>query len=928
MQPKIILLDGSAFLFRAYFAMQAQHLTNNDGFPTGAIFGVINAIKRLMRQYQEAEIIAIFDAKGDNFRHDIYPKYKMHRKPMEKDLSIQIKPLYDIIRAMGLPFISVPCVEADDVIATLCTQAVKQGIPLLIASGDKDLYQLVDESVHQIDMKGKYLDHEAIVEKMGVCPEQMLDFLSLTGDQSDNIPGVPGIGPKTALVWLKKYKTLENIKKNAYKIKGKIGGKLRENFALIDLSYSLIKLKHDVNITIDFKDCAPKPDYEKLANLYQKYSFREWFRQLKIKQAKTTKTNKDRQKTATLHTVSKSMLDIARDTKNLDILSKYEQKLILDEVALNDLVTEITTHKVFVFDAETTSLNYMCTELVGLVFLLGNVAYYIPVAHKYLDAPKQLKRGLVLSVLKPIFENSAIKKNGQNLKYDAHVLANYAISLNGISEDTMLKSYCLNSTASLHNIDNLAAYYLNYKTIKSSEVVGRGKKQISFDKVNIDNAAKYACEDVIIARELNQILTDKINTQPALKKLYYELELPFIYVLKKMERNGVFIDSELLKNQQQNILSKTQKLKKKMHDLAKKKFNLDSPKQVRDILFNKGGLNLEASKTTPSGEPSTDEEALKLLKHPLAETLLEYRALSKLNSTYLEALPKQINPKTRRIHTSYHQAGTVTGRLSSSHPNLQNIPIRTQNGANIRRAFIAPKNYVIIALDYSQIELRIMAHLSQDEVLLSAFYHNLDIHKATASEVFNLPVEALSTEHRRRAKAINFGLMYGMSAFGLAKQINCTRSEAKIYIDTYFRKYPKVKQYIENIKISAKQQGFVETITGRRLYLPHIDSSNNTRKQHALRTAVNAPMQGSSADIIKRAMLDIDSWINTRKRDIKMIMQVHDELVFETHKACAEQDANEISALMKNAFKISVPLLVKAGIADNWQEAHFFEKII
>ena len=921
MQPKIILLDGSAFLFRAYFAMQTQHLTNHDGFPTGAIFGVVSAIKRLMRQYQEAEIIAIFDAKGDNFRHNIYPEYKMNRKPMEQDLSLQVEPLYDIIRAMGLPFISVPGVEADDVIATLCAQAEKQEIPLLIASGDKDLYQLISKSIHQIDMKGKYLDSAAVVAKMGVSPGQMLDFLSLIGDQSDNIPGVPGVGPKTALSWLKSYKTLEHIKQNAHKIKGKIGEKLRENFPLIDLSYNLIKLKYNVDITIDFKDCTPKLNNEKLAGLYQKYGFSEWFRQLNTKQIKVIK-KEEVAKDSLSSASSKNASDTAKNSQNLAILSKYKQKIILDKVALNDLIATIKTHKIFVFDTETTSLDYMRAELVGLVFLLDNVAYYIPVAHKYLDVPKQLKRDLVLSILKPIFENSAIKKIGQNLKYDAHVLANYAISLNGIKEDTMLKSYCLNSTASLHNMDDLAAYYLHYKTIKFSEIAGRGKKQISFDKVNTDDAAKYACEDVIITSELNQVLTEKINAYPMLKKLYYELELPFIYVLKKMERHGVLIDKKLFKEQQQNILSEMQKLKKKTHELAEKSFNLDSPKQVRAILFSRDGLNLEPSKTTPSGDPSTDEEALKLLKHPLAKILLEYRALSKLNSTYLEALPKQINPQTKRIHTSYHQAGTATGRLSSSQPNLQNIPIRTQDGANIRRAFIAPKNQVIIALDYSQIELRIMAHLSQDEVLLSAFYHNLDIHKATASEVFNLPIEALSAEHRRRAKAINFGLMYGMSAFGLAKQINCKRSEAKIYIDTYFRKYPKVKQYIENIKINAKEQGFVETITGRRLYLAHIHSSNNARRQHALRTAVNAPMQGSSADIIKRAMLDIDNWINMQKRDIKMIMQVHDELIFQTHKAHAKQDANKISALMANAFKISVPLLVKAGIANNWQEAH------
>ncbi len=899
MQAKIILLDGSAFLFRSYFATLNQNLANDDGFPTGAIFGVINSIKMLENKYPDADIIVIFDHKGSNFRHKIYPEYKINRKPADAELVMQIEPLYDIIKAMGLPFICEPDVEADDVIASLVKQIKKLNIDTIIASSDKDLYRLVGGCVYQLDMKNKLLGVQEVFDKLNVYPEQISYFLALSGDSSDNIPGVPSVGPKTASTWLKKYQNIANIKANCHDIKGKVGEKLRDNMALLDLSYELVTLKYDIKLDINFNDCKPKPNNNKLAELYKKYGFRQWLRQI-------------------------SKLDIvsADDKNNNSLLVKYTQKVISKKEELKLLIDDIYKAGKFVFDTETTSLNYMDAKLVGLVFLIDKIAFYLPVAHSYLGVIKQLDITMVLSELKPIFIDKNIKKIGQNLKYDSHILANYDIELNGIDDDTMLKSYCLNSTASLHNMDDLASFYLQYKTIKFTDIVGSGKNKKTFDEIAIENAYPYACEDVIITKELNDILDKKIKQYPLLLELYQNLELPLIKTLVNIERNGVLIDKNTLLQQQKTILNDIKKLTKQAYTISNTSFNLDSPKQVREILFNSEHLNLNPVKTTSKGQASTNENSLKALEHPIAKILLQYRMLSKLNSTYLVALPKQINTKTNRVHTSYHQAGTATGRLSSSNPNLQNIPIRSKDGARVRSSFIADKNFVIMAADYSQIELRIMAHLSKDDGLLSAFLNNEDVHIATAAQMFDIKKSEVSSTNRRDAKAINFGLMYGMGAFGLAKQIQSSNHQAKKYITTYFAKYKKVAEYITNIQELAKKQGFVETIMGRRLYLTDINSKNRVRQQHASRSAINAPMQGSSADIIKKAMLDINNFIGKNNKDIKMLMQVHDELVFEVLASKLDYYKKEINNLMCNVVSLSVPLVVDIDAGNNWQEAH------
>ncbi len=910
MSQQLILLDGSAFLFRAYFSTLAQNLTNEEGFPTGAMFGVINAIKRLQNQYPEAKLIAIFDAKGKNHRHDIYPEYKAHRKPAEDDLVVQIEPLYEIIRAMGFHFMCVPGVEADDVIATLAMVADEQKMQTIIASGDKDLMQLVSDNISQLDMKGKLYDRQTVIEKMGVAPEHILDLLALTGDSADNIPGVPSVGPKTALKWLAQFKSIAGIKENAEKIGGKVGEKLRENFDKLDLSYQLVQLKFDVELPCNILDDEPSANDVKLASLYQQYGFAAWLKQLGSVPAQITDT------TATPIAETEIKKPITEWFK------EYTQTVIFEPTDFDDLVKRLESCKNFVFDLETTSLDYMNAKIVGWVFLVDKDSFYIPVSHDYLDAPKQLNFDIVLTLLKPILENKSIGKIGQNLKYDSHILANYGIALNGIVDDTMLKSYCLNSVASRHNMDDLSEHYLGHTTIHFSDIAGKGKKQITFNQVSINDGAPYACEDVIVTHKLNEVLAQELVNYAKLYKLYQMIELPLIAVLVTMERNGVELDATILGKQQFDVAAQMEIIKAQAFELAGDAFNLESPKQIQQILFSEEGLGLEPKKKTPKGAPSTNEEALKLLDHPLVDLILSYRTLTKLNSTYLEALPKQIDLHTKRLHTSYHQAGTATGRLSSSNPNLQNIPIRSEQGAKIRSAFIASKGNVIIAADYSQIELRIMAHISQDEHLLKAFNNDEDVHRATASMMFNLPIEQITNDHRRKAKAINFGLIYGMSAFGLAKQINVSRTEAKQYIDAYFANYPSVLNYMDSTKELAKEKGFVETLIGRRLYLPQINAKNKMLQQHALRTAINAPMQGSSADIIKQAMLDVNAWIGKNNPDIKMIMQVHDELVFEVNASKVDEFAHKIQGLMENAYPLDIPLKVDVGIGSSWQEAH------
>ncbi|SFV86285.1 DNA polymerase I [hydrothermal vent metagenome] len=915
MSHQLILLDGSAFLFRAYFSTLSQNLTNDDGFPTGAMFGVINAIKHLQRKYPQAKLIAIFDAKGKNHRHELYPQYKAHRKPADEELVMQIEPLYEIIRAMGFHFMCVPGVEADDVIATLSRCADENKLKTIIASGDKDLMQLVSDNITQLNMKGDLYDQAGVVEKMGVRPDQILDLLALTGDSADNIPGVPSVGPKTAIKWLDQFGGIEDIKTNADQINGKVGEKLRDSFELLDLSYQLVQLKFDVDLPCDILTTEPGADNIKLASLFQQYGFSMWLKQLNI-------TNESPALKSAVQATTEPLVNVVENVPSNDFMADYSQTLVLDNQTFETLVQRLEKSTAFVFDLETTSLDYMNAQIVGWVFLVDKDSFYVPVAHDYLDAPKQLNFANVLEKLKPILENSAIHKIGQNLKYDTHVLANYDLSLKGISDDTMVKSYCLNSVATRHNMDDLAQHYLNYQTIHFADVAGKGKKQITFNQVGLEQAFPYACEDVIVTQELNQVLDGDLAQYPKLAKLYQTLEIPLIEVLVRMERNGVELDVSALNIQQIDIVAQMKDIESKAFELAGDAFNLESPKQIQQILFSEDGLGLEAKKKTPKGAPSTNEEALKLLDHPLVDLILSYRTLTKLNSTYLEALPKQIDLKTGRLHTSYHQAVTATGRLSSSNPNLQNIPIRSEQGARIRGAFIANKGNVIIAADYSQIELRIMAHISQDENLLEAFNNNVDVHSATASMMFNVPLDEVTKDHRRNAKAINFGLIYGMSAFGLAKQIDVSRTEAKAYIDAYFENYPSVLSYMDNTKEIAKAQGYVETVMGRRLYLPQINAKNKMLQQHALRTAINAPMQGSSADIIKKAMLDVYQWIGDDNPDIKMIMQVHDELVFEVKASKADEFAHKIQTLMSDTYPLDIPLVVDVGIGDSWQQAH------
>ena len=910
MAHPLILVDGSAFLFRSYFSTISQNLTNDSGFPTGAMFGVVNAIKHLQRKYQGAKLIMVFDAKGSNFRHQMFPDYKANRSPAHDDLIIQIEPLYKIIRAMGFHFLCVEGVEADDVIATLSRFAAQSDIETIIASGDKDLFQLVGGNIKQLDMKGKLYSEADVKEKMGVNPNQILDLLALTGDSADNIPGVPSVGPKTASKWLEQYSNIEGVKANAEKIGGKVGEKLRESFDLLDLSYQLVQLKFDVQLPFDILEEEPGENTEELIALYKEFGFSMWLKQLDEKNETVQINSQEKEIPESPNTDAKISMD------------DYTKSLVLTEDEFTLLLSKLSSSKSFVFDLETNSLDYMEAEIVGFVFLIEKSSYYVPVAHDYLDAPVQLPRYMVLNSLKSILESEVIGKIGKNLKYDAHVLANVDIELNGIVDDTMLKSYCLDSVASRHNMDDLALHYLDHTTIHYSDVAGSGKKQLTFNQVSIDEAMPYACEDVIVTNELNNLLELKLQSFPKLVALYKSIEIPLIKVMLRLERNGALLDETSLFNQQVEIKAEMASIQSKAFEVAGDEFNLESPKQIQQILFSEEGFGLEPKKKTAKGQPSTNEEALKLLDHPLVDLILSYRTLTKLNSTYLEALPKQINRRTGRLHTSYHQAVTATGRLSSSKPNFQNIPIRTEQGAQIRSAFIANKGSIILAADYSQIELRIMAHISEDKNLLTAFNNNEDVHRSTASQVFDTEISKVTKDQRRKAKAINFGLIYGMSAFGLAKQIDVSRTEAKQYIDGYFENYPGVLQFMNETKEKAKSQGYVETVLGRRLYLPQINSKNKMLQQHALRTAINAPMQGSSADIIKKAMLNIQDWIDSEGHEIKMFMQVHDELVFEINSEKADEYANKIKLMMSNALKLHIPLEVDIGIGSNWQEAH------
>jgi len=895
---RLILVDGSSFLFRAYHAIPP--LTNPQGEPTNAIYGVSNMLRKLIADYQSEYVTVVFDAPGKTFRNDLYDQYKAHRPPMPDDLRVQIEPLHRLIQAMGLPLIMEPDVEADDVLGALAQHAAEQGFNVVISTGDKDMAQLVTGRITlENTMTNTRMDIQGVIDKFGVKPEQIIDYLALMGDSSDNIPGVPKVGPKTAAKWLEQYQTLENLVANADKITGKIGENLRASLAMLPLSKQLTTIKCDLNLPYGMDDLKRRPvDRADLKSQVAELGFLSW-----------------------LKTLDNHVEAVIVDDKPASITSHYET--ILTDQQFKQWLSRLEQAELFAFDTETTSLDYSKAQIVGVSFAVTpGTAAYIPLAHDYPGAPDQLNRSDVLEQLRPLLENPHKAKLGQNLKYDAHVLANHGIVLRGIAHDTMLESYIVNSTATKHNMDDLAQEYLGITTIHYEDVAGKGAKQIPFQEVSLEQAAPYAAEDADITLRLHRVLMAKLRQSPSLLALYTDIEIPLISVLVGIESNGVLIDTGMLAQQSLELAGHIIALEQQAHDLAGRVFNLGSPKQIQEILYDQ--QKLPVLKKTPKGQPSTEESVLQELAidYPLPKLILDYRSLSKLKSTYTDKLPQQVDDRTGRIHTSYHQAVAATGRLSSSDPNLQNIPIRSEEGRKIRQAFIVPAGYKIVAADYSQIELRIMAHLSADVGLLKAFSEGQDVHRATAAEVFGVAPDQVTTDLRRSAKAINFGLIYGMSSFGLAQQLGLSRNQAQSYIDLYFARYPGVKQYMDGIRELAREQGYVETLFGRRLYLPEIKSRNAARRQYAERTAINAPMQGTAADIIKRAMISTDQWLYQEKPDAKMIMQVHDELVFEVAEDQLDHCTATIRTLMCSAADLQVPLIIDIGVGNNWDEAH------
>jgi DNA polymerase-1 len=920
LENPFILVDGSSYLFRAFHGMPP--LTNSKGMSTGAIYGVINMLRSLIKQFKPTHIAIVFDAKGKTFRDDMYAEYKANRPPMPDELREQIAPLHDIIRAMGLPIIVEEGVEADDVIGTLADQASKAGITTLISTGDKDMAQLVNDHVTLINtMTNTYMDTEGVVEKFGIPPELIIDFLALKGDSVDNIPGVPGVGDKTAVGLLQGIGSIEEIYQNLEKIADlsfrgakKMADKMREHESQARLSYELATIKLDVELSQSHSTLLPsEADNEKLASLFSNLEFKRWHKEVS--------TNKQASSDAQGESEESSSHSEAPQTGTID-RSKYET--IFSQEALKQWINKLNAAELFAFDTETTSIDYMAAELVGFSFAVkSGEAAYLPVAHDYMDAPEQISLDLALEYLKPVLENENIKKVGQHIKYDKNVLANYGINLKGIAFDTMLESYVWNSVAGRHDMDSLALRYLDHQTVHFEDIAGKGAKQLTFNQIDLAQASEYAAEDADITLRLHQAIWPQIESVDSLKHILSDVEVPLVNVLAKMEQTGVLIDSQQLLQQSQQLATRIMELEKEAYELADQEFNLASTKQLQEILFTK--LNIPVLKKTPKGAPSTSEEVLQelALTYPLPKLLMEYRGLTKLKNTYTDKLPQMINQRTGRIHTSYHQAVAATGRLSSTDPNLQNIPIRTEEGRRVRKAFVAEPGYKVVAADYSQIELRIMADLSQDDGLLSAFSQGEDIHKATASEVFSTPVEQVTVDQRRSAKAINFGLIYGMSAFGLSRQLNIPRHESQKYMDTYFERYPGVMQYMQDTRENAKEKGYVETVFGRRLYLPEINDRNGMRRKGAERAAINAPMQGTAADIIKKAMLAVDKWIHSLPaNNIRMIMQVHDELVFEIRDEYLDDYTRKITELMENAVKLKVPLVVECGVGDNWDEAH------
>ncbi|MBL7481469.1 DNA polymerase I [Legionella bononiensis] len=896
MKAPLILIDGSSYFFRAFHALPP--LTNSKGQPTGAVYGVANMIKKLIKDYQPEELAVVFDAKGKTFRDEWYPEYKAHRPPMPVELSSQFQPLIQLLQAMGLPLLIVDGVEADDVIGTLAHQATQLGLPVVISTGDKDMAQLVNEHVSLINTMSNYsMDVAGVKEKFGVTPEQIIDYLTLVGDSVDNVPGVTKCGPKTAVKWLEEYKTLDNLIHHAEAIGGKIGEHLRACIPHLALSKKLVTIKTDLELPLTLDDLKPKPaDKEQLIELTRELEFKNWLKEL-LGQEENQPAPTDEPNTS---------------------YTSYE--IITTNQQLNHWLNKLEQCPVFSVDTETTSLDVMVAEIVGVSMAIEEgKGVYIPLIHT--DGSPQLEREEVLTALKPILENPDIKKIGQNIKYDYGVFKNHGITLKGIAYDTMLESYVLNSSAGRHDMDTLALKYLGVKTISFEEIAGKGAKQLRFDQIPVAKAGIYAAEDADITLQLHHKLYPMMD-EP-LREVLQTIEMPLLTVLADMERYGVLIDPITLKTHGNRLKERIGELENEALQLAGRPFNLNSPKQLQEILFDE--LKLPVIAKTPTGQPSTAESVLQELAFDfrLAAVILEYRGLTKLVSTYIDALPKKINPITHRVHTSYNQAVAATGRLSSSEPNLQNIPIRSEEGRLIRTAFIAPPGCVILAADYSQIELRIMAHLSQDPNLLKAFANGWDIHAATASEIFQTPLDQVTSEQRRKSKAVNFGLIYGMSAFGLAKQIGVDRQDAQHYIDTYFQRYPGVLEYMERTRKQAHQLGYVETLFGRRLYLPEINARNMMRQKAAERMAINAPMQGTAADIIKKTMLAVANWQNSQiNPPARMIMQVHDELVFEVRHEEVESCTKIIHNLMEHTVELSVPLLVSIGTGANWDDAH------
>jgi DNA polymerase-1 len=902
---RLILVDGSSYLYRAFHAMPS--LTNSKGQHTGAVYGVINMLRRLLKEFQPKHMAVVFDAKGKTFRDELYDQYKANRPPMPDDLRSQIEPLYALVEAMGLPMLIIDGVEADDVIGTLAAQATAAGMDTLVSTGDKDMAQLVNEHVTLMNtMDNSTLDPQGVVDKFGIPPELIIDYLTLVGDSVDNIPGVPKVGPKTAVKWLNEYGSLDAVMANADEIKGKVGDNLRDSLQQLPLSRELATIKCDVELPAGPAELTvSEADTQRLKDLFGELEFKTWLSEVLSGKAAGGGTAEG-------------------DIKTVD---DTDYQIIQDEKTFASWLTKLQQAELFAFDTETTSLDYMQARIVGLSFSVkAGEAAYVPVAHQQqLDDPdssRQLDRDWVLEQLRPLLEDADQAKVGQNLKYDMSVLANHDITLRGITFDTMLESYVLDSTATRHDMDSLALKYLSHNTIHYEDVAGKGAKQVSFDQVPIETAAPYAAEDADITLRLHQALWPKLEAEPRLANLFRDIEMPLLPVLSRMERNGVQLDAALLAQQSKELASRMEQIIEQAYAVAGEEFNLASPKQIQAILFDK--LNLPVLKKTPKGAPSTAEEVLVELAHdyPLPKLILEHRSLAKLKSTYTDKLPQRIDPGTGRVHTSYHQAVASTGRLSSSEPNLQNIPIRSEEGRRIRQAFVAPQGYQLLAADYSQIELRIMAHLSGDDSLLNAFQQGEDIHRATAAEVFGVTLDKVSSEQRRSAKAINFGLIYGMSAFGLARQLDIPRNAAQEYIDLYFERYPGVQRFMDETREQARQQGYVETVFGRRLYLPDINHRNGQRRQYAERTAINAPMQGTAADIIKRAMIAVDHWLQSSELGIRLIMQVHDELVLEVKEDLVDTARSEVDRLMTQEAELRVPLVVDIGVGDNWDEAH------